>query len=143
MIVECVVYFAHEVREGLGFGAIFSILSSLGTTIEKGILFAGMSMQVDKHSDSPFCAFLLDHFLQKIYLWVMDLARLLPLAVEIDSGCREPVVSLADSINIDHGDDFKHKSVSEVLSERQVRSEFFEKTLSDQRRTSLSRVDSA
>ena len=73
----------------------------------------------------------------------MDLTRLLPLAVEIDSGCRKSVISFADSVNIDHRDDFEQESLSEVLSERKVRSEFFEKTLSDQRRTSLSRVDSA
>jgi hypothetical protein len=66
-------------------------------------------MQVTKEMNSSFLVTLLHKLLSVIYCWMNNFRRRFPTAVQITARKRATVISIYDSIRIQHGNDFENK----------------------------------
>lgn len=136
-------YFAHQIRKGLSFRVIVLLLIIPWAPVKKYILFSGVTVQINEHSNPFISIFLFYQLFQEMYFWVIVLARLFPLTIEIYPCGRESIVASTNTVDIDHWNNLDQETLSEKSGMFRVWNDFFDEALGNKRRNSFSWMHSA
>jgi hypothetical protein len=104
--------FRHQVRKEPGLLWRLWIV----TTIHENRLSAGVAVEITKHNQLSFLCKLLKKLFRIVYARMEYLGRGLPSSIQIASCKGTSVVTVNDTIWIEHWDDFENKVLSQILS---------------------------
>lgn len=101
------VYLAHKIGEGFGLGVFLNFITVSGTSVEEDIFLSRMTMHVDIHPDFALLALFEDHLFEIENLRLVLLWRLFPFSIQVHSCTWKSIISINNTIHIDHRDNLE------------------------------------
>jgi hypothetical protein len=101
----------HNEREDPG---LFRVVRHVAA-VHEDILSSAVTMEITENLQISLFGELDAHVFRCVNLWMENLAWSLPSSIEVASSKRASVVSIDDTVRIEHRNDFKDKVLSEIF----------------------------
>lgn len=87
----------------------------VGAAVKEGILLSRVSVKITVKQNLPLSVHVPDEHFREVDWRVEEPIRFVPLSVEVTAKQRASVVSIDDSVGVEHGHYPEHKVLSELL----------------------------